>query len=103
MPSYEAIFIFKPDLKEEEQKTLVGELENILKGNQAEIENKQVFGKRYLAYEINKYKEGLYYLINFSTQMGAVVSKLRHLCKINENVLRVSILKRGHNLRNKVR
>ena len=95
MPSYEAMFIFKPDLKEEEQKTLVDKLENVLKENQAKIENKQVFGRRRLAYQINKYEEGLYYLINFSAQMSAVPSKLKHFCNINEDVLRVLIIKRG--------
>lgn len=94
MTSYEAMFIFKPDLKEEEQKALTGELENILKENQTKIESSQVFGRRYLAYEINKYKEGLYYLINFSTQDQPVIAKLKQACNINENVLRTLVIKK---------
>ncbi|MBL7084816.1 MAG: 30S ribosomal protein S6 [Candidatus Omnitrophica bacterium] len=95
MAAYEAMFIFKPDLKEEEQKALVDDLENILKENQSEIVNSQVFGRRQLAYEINKHKEGLYYLMDFSTQAGAVVSKLKRACNINENVLRTLIVKKN--------
>lgn len=94
MQHYEAMFIFRPDLKEEEQKVLVGELENILKESQSEIESSEVFGKRALAYEINKHKEGLYYLINFSSAAGAVVAKLKGACNINENVLRALVVKR---------
>ena len=94
MQHYEAMFIFRPELKEEEQKALVGELENILKENQSEIESSQVFGKRALAYEINKHKEGLYYLINFSSSVGAVVAKLKDACNVNENILRTLITKR---------
>ena len=94
MRSYEAMFIFKANLKEEEQKVLISELENILKKNQTEIENMQLFGRRHLAYEINKNKEGLYYLMNFSGQDPSVVSKLKQFCNINENVLRTLIIKK---------
>lgn len=95
MPAYEAMFIFRPGLREEEEKTLVGQLENILKESQAEIESSKVFGRRQLAYEINKHKEGLYYLINFSTPSGEVVPRLKKACVINENVLRTLVIKRG--------
>ena len=94
MSAYEAMFIFRPDLKEEEQKALVAEIENIIKQNQAQIENSQVFGRRQLAYEINKYQEGLYYLINFSTQASAVVAMLKKACGINEKVLRTLVIRK---------
>jgi len=94
VPSYEAMFILKPELKEEVQKDLVSRLEKILKENECEIKSSQVFSKRYLAYEINKCKEGLYYLMNFSAPTGAVVSKLKQACNINELVLRLLVIKR---------
>lgn len=94
MPAYEAMFIFRPGLKDEDQKKLVETLENILKEDQAEIENSRVFGRRKLAYEIDKCKEGLYYLINFSHPTGSVVSRLKMNCNINEDVLRALIVKR---------
>jgi len=96
VPAYEAMFIFRPDLKEEGQKALITELENVLKQNQAKIENSKIFGRRYLTYELNKYKEGLYYLINFSASSDAVVPNLKRACNINENVLRILVLKRKH-------
>ena len=92
--AYEAMFVFQPDLKEEEQKAQAAELENILKQNQATVENAQVFGRRRLAYEINKCKEGFYYLINFSTENSAVVAKLKKVCGINENVLRTLVIRK---------
>lgn len=94
MPAYEAMFIFRPDLEEEKQKKLVGELENILRQNQAELEHSGLFGRRSLAYEINKFKEGLYYLMNFSASGEAVIPNLKRACKINENVLRLLVVKK---------
>ena len=94
MATYEAMFIFNPGLTEEGQKELVAKLESILKKNQATLENSQVFGRRQLAYEINKRREGLYYLINFSSQVNTVVSKLKQACNMDESVLRTLIIKK---------
>ncbi|MBN3038290.1 MAG: 30S ribosomal protein S6 [Candidatus Omnitrophica bacterium] len=94
MPAYEVMFIFKPELSEEQQQKLVGELENILKENKVNIENSQPYGKRRLAYEIKKSREGLYYLMNFSASDGSVCKKLNHACNINENILRVLMIKK---------
>ncbi|UCB57296.1 MAG: 30S ribosomal protein S6 [Candidatus Omnitrophota bacterium] len=94
MSAYEAMFIFQPGLGEQEQKTQVAGIENILKENQAKLLNSQVFGRRQLAYVLNKHKEGLYHLMDFSASSGAVVTKLKKACGINENILRVLIVKK---------
>jgi len=88
------MFIFNPSLAEAEQKELTTKLENILRENQSALENSQVFGRRQLAYEINKHKEGFYYLMSFSSSVNAVVSKLKHACKIDENILRTLVVKK---------
>ncbi len=93
MKSYEAMFIFRPGLTEDQQKALVDKMENVLKDNQAEIRSSETFGRRALAYEVNKQKEGLYYLIEFSSKPGSnVVGNLKNACKINEDVIRVLVL-----------
>lgn len=94
MPTYEAMFIFKPDLKEDEQKALVEGLEKNLKESQCVIENSQPFGKRQFAYAIKKHREGIYYLVNFSTNESTAVSRLKHTCSLNESVLRVLVVKK---------
>lgn len=95
MQSYEAMFILKPRLKEEEQKALVEKLENILREGQAKIVNSRVFGQRALAYEIKKCNEGLYYLIDFLAPQGKVIANLKHTCNINEDVLRALIVRKA--------
>ncbi|MFH1046373.1 MAG: 30S ribosomal protein S6 [Candidatus Omnitrophota bacterium] len=94
MSAYEAMFIFRPDINEEAHKALVQEMENIIKNNQATITESQMYGRKQLAYEIKKCKEGLYHLINFSALTGVVPDQLKHACSINESVIRVLILKR---------
>lgn len=94
MPAYEAMLILKPSLKEEEQKAILDQMENVLRDNQAKIEASQTFGRRVLAYDIKKCKEGLYYLINFSSPTGQVVAELKRVSSLNENVLRVLLIEK---------
>lgn len=98
MQSYEAMFIFSPELKEEDQKVLLTELENTLKESKSQIEDSQSMGRRALAYEINKQKEGLYHLMHFSSSEQMVVSKLHYACKINDKVIRLLVTKRNQKL-----
>ena len=95
MPAYEAMIILHPNLTEEEQKALMGDLENILKESQAQIRSSQLFARRQLAYEIKKCKEGLYYLMDFSVPEGSVVAKLKQVCNVNEKVLRILVVRKG--------
>lgn len=94
MQSYEVMFIFRPELNEEDQKGLLAELENLLKENESEIQDSQSMGKRALAYEINKQKEGIYHLMHFSSSSKIVVSKLQYACKVNDKVIRLLATKR---------
>lgn len=94
MQAYEAMFILKPVLQEEEQKELIGKIEGVLKEQKAESVNIQLFGRRQLGYEINHCKEGTYYLVNFSAQDKTIPAQLKRLAAINEKVLRVLIVKK---------
>ena len=83
LPAYEALFIFKPDLKEEETNTLIQNLENLLKENKASIDVSQVYGKRQLTYEIKKFKD----LAEASTRISNLVTSIKshvHMDRTNE-------------------
>jgi len=94
LASYEAMFVFKPQLQEEQQKGLADELEKLLKDNQSQIESYEPFGRHVLAYEIDKCKEGNYFLMHFSSESSKAVSKLNRACSINENILRSIVIKK---------
>ncbi|MFH1245323.1 MAG: 30S ribosomal protein S6 [Candidatus Omnitrophota bacterium] len=94
MQAYEAMFILKPSLQEEEQKELIGKVEGVLKEQKAEGVNIQLFGRRQLGYEINHCKEGTYYLVNFSALDKTIPAKLKHFVVLNEKILRVLIVKK---------
>jgi small subunit ribosomal protein S6 len=66
------------------------ELENIrefLASRNSEVTEVQKWGRRKLAYEIKKNKEGIYTLIRFNAEQG-VPAELNRRYRLNENLLR---------------
>ncbi|MBM3244978.1 MAG: 30S ribosomal protein S6 [Candidatus Omnitrophica bacterium] len=91
MNTYEAMFIVRPDLSEEERKTLFNQIADSVAKNSGSITSAVVWAeKRKLFFTIKKHNEGMYYLVNFSSPPEAI-AKLRHAYNLNENILRVLI------------
>ena len=66
MAIYETMFILKPELENEIEEELVNNLQAVLKKLGGEIDKTDDWGKRKLAYEIDKFNEGHYYLMQFT-------------------------------------
>jgi len=93
MNKYEAMFLIKPDLSDEEKKNLFILISNVVSKNNGSISAGSVWSeKRNLCFPIKKYREGLYYLLNFSLPPLAE-KEIRHAYNLNENILRVLITK----------
>jgi small subunit ribosomal protein S6 len=93
MNKYEAMFIIKPDLSQEERSSLFSQLSDAVVKNQGTVQAGSVWAeKRKLFFPINKSHEGLYYLLNFSVEPSRI-KEMRHTYKLNENILRLLITK----------
>lgn len=91
MNKYEAMFIIKPDLAETERKVLFSQISDAITKNGGTVTAAVVWSeKRKLWFTINKFQEGVYYLVNFEAPSDSV-AKLKSAYKLNENVLRVMI------------
>jgi small subunit ribosomal protein S6 len=91
MRKYEAMFIIKPDLSEEERKALFNQISDaITKTDGSVLQSSIWLEKRKLFFPMKKYREATYYLLNFTLNPDAV-SKIRHAYSLNENILRVLI------------
>lgn len=95
MNKYEAMFIVKPDLAEEEKKSLFNQIgEAVLKQN-GEVASSNIWSeKRRLYFSIKRYRDGIYYLMHFNAD-PKVIKDLRQTFRLNENILRVLITKAG--------
>jgi len=93
MNRYEAMFIVKPELSEEERKALFNQLHDAVTKNHGTVSQGAVWSeKRKLYFPIKKHHEGVYYLMNFSSP-GPAIKEMNHIYGLNENILRVLISK----------
>lgn len=93
MKKYEAMFIVKPDLSEEEKKALFSQIGDSVTKNNGKVEQASVWSERKkLYFPIKKQQEGTYYLMNFNVPADTIVN-MRQAYKLNENILRVLITK----------
>jgi small subunit ribosomal protein S6 len=84
---YELMFIIRPDADEETIKATREKLQSVITESGGEISKMDDLGKRRFAYEIDKYREGIYTVIHFRSNTG-VISQLDHVIRISDHVLR---------------
>lgn len=82
---YETMYILRPDLPEETQ--AIEKYQTILRDNGAEILETQHRGKRRLAYEIKRHREGVYVQMNYRAP-GASVATLERAMRLGDEVIR---------------
>lgn len=82
---YETMYILRPDLAEETQS--IEKYQTILRDAGAEILETQHRGKRRLAYEINKQREGVYVQMNYRAP-GTSVAVLERAMRLSDDVVR---------------
>ena len=89
---YEVLFILKPTLIEEELKERVSALQDLLAKHEAQLVYTQEMGPRKLAYSINKYERGVYFVFYFKA-LPSFITELERVLRINEDVLRFLLVK----------
>ncbi|MRR29696.1 30S ribosomal protein S6 [bacterium] len=93
MRNYELVFIIQPDLDETAVKGLVDKVQGWITeagGTVAKVDN---WGKRRLAYQINKRREGQYVLFELQLPPTASAELERNL-RFQEPIMRFSIIHR---------
>ena len=84
---YEELFIIKPDVPDEEADQFVENLQTHLTSAGATVDKVEKWGKRRLAYRVDKYREGAYVLIQFSGG-PEVVKELERRLRVADSVLK---------------
>ncbi|MGI0487185.1 30S ribosomal protein S6 [Pantanalinema rosaneae CENA516] len=84
---YETMYILRPDLGEEVVGQAIEKFQTLLKEGGAEILETQHRGKRRLAYEIKKQREGVYIQMNYRGN-GTQVAVLERAMRLGDEVIR---------------
>ena len=91
---YEVMVILDPDLDERTVAPSLDTYLNVVRQSGGSVENVDVWGKRRLAYEINKKSEGIYAVIDLTADPAAVKELDRQLT-LNESVVRTKVIRPG--------
>jgi len=91
MREYEINIIVQPEISEEGSAAILGRLDDALESTSVRLCCDDL-GKRKLAYEINRFQKGHYYLLSFLDD-GQVVPSLERMLKLDESVLRYLTVK----------
>lgn len=90
---YEITYIIKPDVDDEAKKAIIDKYTKVITDNGGEMVEAKDWGKRRFAYEIEKYREGSYYIMIFTAEDAAAVNEFARLSKIDDSVLRSMTVK----------
>ena len=90
---YEITYIINPSLDDEAKKAIIDKYTKVIADNGGEMVEAMDWGKRRFAYEIEKYREGSYYIMTFTAEDAAAVNEFARLSKIDDSVLRSMTVK----------
>ncbi|HAS55313.1 MAG TPA: 30S ribosomal protein S6 [Nitrospiraceae bacterium] len=98
MSTYEAIFIINANLPDDETAGVIKKMQDVVAKQGGEIVTFEDWGKKKLAYEVQKQKRGHY--VYFRMKGGAaMVSELERQFKLTDTVIRYLIVKLVKELR----
>ena len=87
MNKYESVIILTTSITEEEKNVIIEKIKELIISNNGNILKKEFLGRKKLAYEIKKNKEGIYIVIEFEVKPEAI-SELERYYRINEKIIK---------------
>jgi small subunit ribosomal protein S6 len=91
---YEVLVILDPDLEERTVAPTLDKFLTVITNDGGSVEKVDVWGRRTLAYEINKKREGIYAVLDLKCEPAAVAELDRQL-GLNESILRTKVVRPG--------
>jgi small subunit ribosomal protein S6 len=92
MRAYEVMVILDPSLDERTIEPSLDKYLNVIRKDGGSIESLDVWGRRRMAYEIQKNAEGIYAVIQLTAEPATVKEFDRQLT-LNESILRTKVMR----------
>ena len=89
---YELMVILQPEIDERQVAPNLDKFLKVITNDGGTIENVDVWGRRRLAYEIQKKNEGIYAVVNF-TATSETTQELDRQLKLSESIMRTKVLR----------
>ncbi|HEX6473319.1 MAG TPA: 30S ribosomal protein S6 [Streptosporangiaceae bacterium] len=92
MRRYELMIILDPNVEERTVAPSIDQFLGVVKNDGGTVEKVDVWGRRRLAYDINKKSEGIYAVVDLTAQ-PATVKELDRQLNLNESILRTKVIR----------
>ena len=104
MRTYELMFLIDPRVPDEEVVTLTQEYKNMITAGGSQITGEENWGRRKLAYPINKLSEGKYVLLGVTSATGkTALPEVEHRMRQNDKILRYLTVRTDEDLKRAAR
>lgn len=92
MRHYELMVMVDPEVDERTVEPTLGKYMELVKKDGGSVEEIDVWGRRQLAYEIQKKNEAIYAVVDFHSSTEAA-QELDRLLRLNETIMRTKIIR----------
>lgn len=104
MRTYELIFVVDPRVADEDVTTMIQEYRQMITSGGSEITSEENWGRRKLAYPIEKLTEGKYVLFNIQSEGGKTsLPAVEHRMRQNDKILRYLTVRTDEDLKRAAR
>ena len=87
MRNYEVVFIAAPTLTSEELDAFINHAHTVIEGKNGKIVKVDNWGRKSLAYKINKFREGYYVVLTIEAEGGAI-AELERRFRVTDYIIR---------------
>ncbi|KRE63598.1 30S ribosomal protein S6 [Nostocoides sp. Soil756] len=94
MRQYELMVILDPELDDRTVQPSLEKFLNVVTTDGGTVDTIDVWGRRRLAYEIKKKAEGIYAVVNFTSE-PATAKELDRQLGLNESIMRTKLMRPG--------
>ncbi len=91
MNKYESVIIINPSVDEEKVKSLIDKFSELINKN-GKVEKVDTLGKKKLAYDVKKNKEGIYVVFYFEAE-PSLIAELERNYRITDEVIKFIVVK----------
>jgi small subunit ribosomal protein S6 len=104
MRTYELMFVVDPRVSDEDVVTMMQDYKNMITTSGAQITSEENWGRRKLAYPIDKLNEGKYVLLYVSSETGkSSLPEVEHRMRQNDKILRYLTVRTDEDLKRAAR
>ena len=91
MNKYESVIIINPSVDEDKVKSLIDKFSDLI-NKQGKVTKVDILGKKKLAYEVKKNKEGIYVVFYFEAE-PTLIAELERNYRITDEVIKFIVVK----------